>query len=68
MGLLWGNDKKICPDCGMEIPDVARVCPYCHKQLDNNTLFDNIHSFGCLGFPLIIILIIGVFALVSTCS
>ena len=44
MGLLWGNEKKECPDCGMEIPLSARVCPYCHST--QNSTIDDIHQYG----------------------
>ncbi len=33
MGLLWGNETKGCPECGMEIPSSAKTCPYCHRVL-----------------------------------
>lgn len=51
MGLLWGNDKKKCPECGMEIPSSARTCPYCHRKFEDSLIGD-IHEHGCLGYPL----------------
>lgn len=68
MGFLWGNDKKKCPDCGMDIPSSAKVCPYCHKAFGSNSLADDIHEFGCLGYPLMLILILAVFWLLGKCS
>lgn len=68
MGLLWGYDKKTCPECGMEIPSSARRCPYCHEEFGNNSFFDDIHQYGCLGLPVIGLVILGCFWLIGKCS
>ncbi len=66
--MLWGYDKKTCPECGMEIPSSARRCPYCHGEFGNNSLFDDIHQYGCLGLPVIGLIILGCFWLIGKCS
>ena len=32
MGILFGNETKKCPECGMIIPSEARKCPYCRTE------------------------------------
>lgn len=67
MGLLWGNDTKTCPECGMEIPSSAKTCPYCHRKFQDSLMSD-VHQFGCLGYPLILLFLLGIFWLLSQCS
>lgn len=67
MGLLWGYNKKTCPECGMEIPSSAKTCPYCHRKFDDNLLSD-VHEHGCLGYPLMLLFIFGILWLISQCS
>ena len=50
-GTTLGNDKKKCPDCGMEIPSSAKVCPFCRREF-SDSLGANIHEHGCLGYPI----------------
>lgn len=68
MGLLWGHDEKTCPECGMKIPSSARRCPYCLEDFGDNSLFDDIHEYGCLGLPVIGLIILGCFWLIGKCS
>lgn len=58
MGVLWGNDTKRCPKCNMIIPSGARKCPFCQTEFENNSLLEDLNEFGCLGYPLTIIIII----------
>lgn len=68
MGLLWGHDEKTCYKCGMKIPSSARRCPFCLENLGDNSLFDDIHQYGCLGLPIIGLIILGCFWLVDKYS
>lgn len=67
MGLLWGYEKKTCPECGMEIPSSAKTCPYCHEKF-SDSLWADIHQYGCLGYPVMLLFIFGVLWLISQCS
>lgn len=47
----------ICPKCGMEIPNVAHVCPYCHLDIDKyeSELWSNTSRAEGIGIYLLII-------------
>lgn len=64
MGILWGNDTKTCKECGMKIPYRANKCPYCHTRQTNN-LKNDIEGFGCLGLPVVLLIILVVLSLVG---
>ncbi len=66
MGLLWGDEKKTCRECGMKIPHHANKCPYCRTKQTNN-YYNDIEAFGCLGLPIVLIIILGILALIGTC-
>ena len=51
MGILFGNETKKCPECGMIIPSEARKCPYCRTEFGEPSLSDDLNRFGCLGYP-----------------
>lgn len=36
--------SKICPDCKMDIPDYARVCPHCGYRFSNEQLNQEAHE------------------------
>ena len=65
MGLLWGKNKKTCFECGMEIPYMAKICPYCHSKQKDNILND-VEGLGCLGYPLFLIIILGLIILIAS--
>ena len=65
MGILFGNETKKCPECGMIIPSEARKCPYCRTEFGEPSLSDDLNRFGCLGYPLVILTIL---LLLHTCS
>lgn len=67
MGLLWGNEKKTCPECGMEIPSSAKTCPYCHTKF-KDSLMGNVHQYGCLGYPLMLLFILAIFWMINKCA
>ena len=61
--LLFGStEDKHCFECGMMIPWSAKKCPFCHS-IQNSTL-DDIHQYGCLTIPLILLVIWGIIALI----
>ena len=65
MGILFGNETKKCPECGMIIPSEARKCPYCRTEFGEPSLSDDLNRFGCLGYPSVILTIL---LLLHTCS
>ena len=62
---LGSTEDKRCPECGMMIPWDARKCPYCHSTQDST--LNDIHQYGCLGIPLILLIMWGVIALFVFC-
>lgn len=69
MGLLWGNKDSLmtCHECGMKIPNTARICPYCRSE-QKHTVFQELESEGCLGAILKWVLLIGGLMLLSKCA
>ena len=65
MGILFGNETKKCPECGMIILSEARKCPYCRTEFGEPSLSDDLNRFGCLGYPSVILTIL---LLLHTCS
>lgn len=64
--LLFGasrDDSKYCYYCQKEIPATAIKCPYCHS--DQNSTIDDIHQYGCLGLPVIVLIIFGIISLIA---
>lgn len=48
----------------MKIPYRANKCPYCHTRQTNN-LKNDIEGFGCLGLPVVLLIILVVLSLVG---
>ena len=65
MGILFGNETKKCPECGMIIPSEARKCPYCRTEFGEPSLSDDLNRCGWLGYPSGILTIL---LLLHTCS
>ena len=65
MGLLWGSEHKTCNECGMKIPYRANKCPYCHTK-QTNSLYNDVEGFGCIGLPIVLLIIMALFVLVGT--
>lgn len=63
MSILWGSEKKTCKECGMKIPYKANKCPYCHTPQTNN-LQNDIEAFGCLGLPIVLLIILAIMAII----
>ncbi len=64
MSVLWGNDEKTCRECGMKIPYIAKKCPYCHSE-QKDSLYNDIENFGCLGLPVVLIIILILFYIIG---
>ena len=35
------NRLKICPECGNQVPTIAKYCPFCGKPLNDNSVEKN---------------------------
>lgn len=64
MSILWGSEQKTCRECGMKIPYRADKCPYCHTKQTNN-LRNDVEGFGCLGLPVVLVVLLLLFALIG---